>query len=102
MILNVLFKVGESFGVFTVVFDGAGRSTLNFLDFTVNVIFALSEPFTKVVSFFNSDEWDFALFGKSSDEFLVFWIIAIFGKDAEIGILFVESFTNLVKSFNET
>ena len=50
----------------------------------------------------NLDEWDFVLLGKGGDELDVFWIITVLGEDAEIGILSVQSLTDLVKTLNET
>jgi hypothetical protein len=54
------------------------------------------------LSLLNGDEWDFVLLGKGSNEFFVFWIITVLSKDAEISASFVEGFTNLVKTFDES
>jgi hypothetical protein len=42
------------------------------------------------------------LLGKSGNELLVFGVIAVFGENAEISVLSVESFSNLVESLNKT
>ena len=87
----------------TVVLDGKGAAASNLSGFAVFlVVFALSSPLSEILSAVNMDKWDLVLLGKSFDELLVFWIIAIVGKNDEIGILSVEGLTNLVKSFNES
>ena len=102
MVLNVLFNVGKSFGVFSVVQDSDGRSTSSLSGDTFFIVFALSEPFSEILSFGDGDEWDFVLLGEAGDEFFVFWIITVISKDAEISGSFVKSFTDLVKSFDES
>ena len=102
MVLDVLFNVGKSLGVLTVVEDGDGRSTSGLSGDTFFIVFALSEPFTEILSLLNGDEWDLVLLGEAGDEFFVFWIITVIGKDAEISGSFVKSFTDLVKSFDES
>jgi hypothetical protein len=97
-----LFNVGKSLRVFTVVDDSNGRSTSSLSGDTFFVVFALSEPFTEILSSLNSDEWDFVLLGEGSNEFFVFWIITVIGKNAKESGFFVKSFTDLVKSFDET
>ena len=71
MVLDVLFNVGKSLGVFTVVQDGDGRSTSGLSGDTFFIVFALSEPFTEGLSRLDFDEWDLVLLGKSGDELSV-------------------------------
>ena len=66
------------------------------------LVFALAGPFSEILSLVNIDEWDFVLLGKSSDKLLVFGVIAVFGEDAEVCVLSVESFTDLVESLDKT
>ena len=84
MVLDVLFNVGKSLRVFSVVQDSNGRSTYSLSGDTVFIVFALSEPFTEILSLLNGDEWDFVLLGEGGNEFFVFWIITVLSKDAEI------------------
>ena len=102
MVLDVLFNVGKSLGVFSVVQDSDGRSTSSLSGDTFFIVFALSEPFTEILSLLDGDEWDLVLLGEAGDEFFVFWIITVISKDAEISGSFVKSFTDLVKSFDES
>tara|TARA_B110000285_G_scaffold182848_1_gene206804 strand:+ start:131 stop:388 length:258 start_codon:yes stop_codon:yes gene_type:complete len=84
VVLDVLFNVGESLRVFSVVQDSNGRSTSSLSGDTIFIVFALSEPFTEILSLLNGDEWDFVLLGEGGNEFFVFWIITVLSKDAEI------------------
>ena len=102
MVLNVLFNVGKSLGVFSVVQDSDGRSTSSLSGDTFFIVFALSEPFSEILSFGDGDEWDFVLLGEGSDELLIFGIITVISQNTEDSILSIEGFTNLVESFNET
>ena len=97
-----MLNVGKSLRVLSVVDDSNGRSTSSLSGNTFFVVFALSEPFTEILSLLNGDEWDLVLLGEGSDEFLVFWIITVIGKNAKESGFFVKSFTDLVKSFDET
>ena len=102
MLLDVLLEERESIRGLSVILDGAGRGTLGLLGVTFLIVFALSEPKSKILSGVNFDKWDFVLLGKSGNELLVFGIITILGEDAEISILSVQSLTDLVKTLNET
>ena len=102
MVLDVLLDVGESFRVLSIVEDSDWGSTSGLSGNTVFVVFALSEPFTEILSSLDSDEWDIVLFSEAGNEFFVFWIITVVGENAEESGFFVKSFTNLVKSFDET
>ena len=102
MVLDVLLDVGKSLGVFSVVEDSNGRSSSGLSGDTLFVVFALSEPFTEILSSLDGDEWDLVLLGEAGDEFFVFWIITVISKDAEISRSLVKSFTDLVKSFDES
>ena len=74
------------------------------LHFSVPAILevVLSEPFSKIVSGIDLDEWDLVLLGKSSDELLVLGVIAVVGEDDKVGRLGVKRFSNLVESLNKT
>jgi hypothetical protein len=42
------------------------------------------------------------LLGESGNELLVFWVITVFSKDAEVSIFSVESLSDLVESLDKT
>jgi hypothetical protein len=100
--LDVLLEERESVRGFSVVLDGAWRSSLGLSWDTVFIVFALSEPKSKILSGVNFDKWDLVLLGKSGNEFLVFWIITVLGEDAKVSIFSIQSLTDLVKTLNET
>ena len=100
VVLNVLFNVGKSLGVFSVVQDSDGRSTSSLSGDTFFIVFALSKPFSEILSFGDGDEWDFVLLGKGGDKFLVLWVFAVLGEDAKVSILSIQSLTDLVEALN--
>jgi hypothetical protein len=102
VLLDVLLEERECIRGFSVILDGAGRSSLGLSWDTVFIIFALTEPKSKILSGVNFDKWDFVLLSKSGDELFVFGIITVLGEDAEISIFSIQSLTDLVKTFNET
>ena len=102
VLLDVLLEERESIGGFSVVLDGAGRSTSDLSWDTLLVVFALSEPLSELLSGLNLNEWDFVLLGEGGDELDVLGVIAVLGEDAEISILSVQSLTDLVETLNET
>lgn len=102
VVLDVLLEEGEGFGLFTVLLDGAGGGTSDLSGNTSLVVLALSEPFSKVVSGVDLDEWDLVLLGEGGDDLLVLGIIAVGGEDAEISLLGIKRLSNLVETLNET
>ena len=102
VLLDVLLEEGESIGGLTVVLDGAGGGTSDLSWDTFLVVFALTEPLSELLSGVNLDEWDFVLLGKGGDELDVFGIITVLGEDAEISILSIQGFSDLVETLNET
>lgn len=95
-----MLQEGKSIGWLSVVLDGSGRGSLGLSGVTLLVVLALSEPLAELLSRINLDEWDLVLLGKSSDELLVLWVFAVLCEDAKVGILSVQSLTNLVEALN--
>lgn len=100
--LDVVLQEGESLSLLTVVLDGDGGSTSDLSGVTLGIVLAETEPLTEVVTGLHLDEGDVVGLGQSGNELLVLGIIAVLGKDAEHGLLFVKALADFVESFNQT
>ena len=102
VLLNVVHDEGEGFGLLTVVLDGNGGGSLNLSGTTLDVVLAVSKPFTKIVTAGDGHERDAVGLSKGSHELLVLGIVAVVSKDAEDSFLTVETFANFVEALNKT
>lgn len=107
VVLDVLLDQGLFVAVLSIISDAKGAASSDLSGFTkvlvfaiTLLVFALAGPFSEIGSGADSDEWDFVLLCKSSDELLVFGIITVFSQDAQESITSVEGFTYLVESFH--
>ena len=101
VLLDVVNNERESFILLTVLNDGDGGSALHLAGSVFFVVLAVTKPFSHIVAVLNVDDGDASVLGEGFDELLVLLVVAVLGEDAELGLLTIEGFANLVETLNK-
>jgi hypothetical protein len=101
-LLDVVQDEVEGVGLLTIVSHGHGRAASHLAGNACLVVLALAEPLAQLSSLLNLEERDVVLLAEGGDKLFVLGIFAVFGEDAEEGLLAIESLANLVQSFHQT
>jgi hypothetical protein len=94
------YRQGSSF-LPKISHDGT-RCTDSFLDGSIGVEFRQTAPRTKLLTGFDHDHMNRSLSAQGFDEFLVLFVLAVFGETAQAGATTVERFRALVEAFFQT
>ena len=102
LLLEVIQKNSQGAGLLTKVGDYGTASPDGLLYLTIGIKLGQSTPGTQVLTAVNHDDGNFTLGAESTDELLVFIILAVLSKTAETGGTAVEGLSALVESLAET
>ena len=92
----------ESLGALTEVADGHGGALEVLLDVALGVTLHETSPLGQLGALLNHDDVDVVDLAESLDELLVTGILAVGGKDAEVGAAAVEGASDLRQSADQT
>ncbi len=102
LILKIIKKDRQGTSLFTKVGDHSTRSSDSLLDLSISIQFRETAPGSQVLTAIDHDDRHLTLGAKSADKFLIFFILAVFGKTAETGRTTVERLGTFMEPFTES